>query len=51
MTRDVGTQSAPPYVSSSGGSPTSSPSIIEIRSTKLDKESLNSMAKMKSEEV
>ena len=53
MTRDVGTQSTPPDLSSSSPSPTSTPSIIE-RSLQRHQagagESPNSNAKFKSEE-
>ncbi|XP_061367020.1 uncharacterized protein LOC133310141 [Gastrolobium bilobum] len=49
MTRDVGTQSTPPYLSSSSPSPASTPSIIE-RSKNRAADSPNSNAKTKSEE-
>lgn len=49
MTRDVGTQSTPPYLSSSSPSPASTPSIIE-RSKTIPSDSPNSNAKTKSEE-
>ncbi|KAL2329706.1 hypothetical protein Fmac_017287 [Flemingia macrophylla] len=49
MTRDVGIQSTPPYLSSSSPSPASTPSIIE-RSKARPSESPNSYAKTKSEE-
>ncbi|CAK8540902.1 unnamed protein product [Lathyrus sativus] len=51
MTRDVGTQSTPPYLSSSSPSPTSTPSIIERSKTRdVDSPNSNSNAKTKSEE-
>lgn len=51
MTRDVGTQSTPPYLSSSSPSPTSTPSIIErLKARAVDSPSSNSNAKTKSEE-
>ncbi|KAK7295605.1 hypothetical protein RJT34_18516 [Clitoria ternatea] len=49
MTRDVGTQSTPPYLSSSSPSPASTPSIIERSKTRAA-DSPNSNAKTKSEE-
>ncbi|XP_027926709.1 uncharacterized protein LOC114183778 isoform X1 [Vigna unguiculata] len=49
MTRDVGTQSTPPYLSSSSPSPASTPSIME-RSKPQPEDSPNSNAKTKSEE-
>ncbi|KAK7394304.1 hypothetical protein VNO78_14826 [Psophocarpus tetragonolobus] len=49
MTRDVGTQSTPPYLSSSSPSPASTPSITE-RSKPQVSDSPNSIAKTKSEE-
>nr|KYP64829.1 hypothetical protein KK1_019439 [Cajanus cajan] len=49
MTRDVGVQSTPPYLSSSSPSPASTPSIIE-RSKTRPSDSPNSYAKTKSEE-
>ncbi|KAG4926012.1 hypothetical protein JHK87_051552 [Glycine soja] len=49
MTRDVGTQSTPPYISSTSPSPASTPSITE-RSKPLVSDSPNSNAKTKSEE-
>ncbi|KAJ1443065.1 DNA-directed RNA polymerases I and III subunit RPAC2 [Sesbania bispinosa] len=49
MTRDVGTQSTPPILSSSSPSPASTPSIIE-RSKNRPTDSPNSNAKTKSEE-
>ena len=49
MTRDVGTQSTPPYISSTSPSPASTPSITE-RSKPLVSDSPNSNAKSKSEE-
>ncbi|KAJ7974217.1 putative LuxR family transcriptional regulator [Quillaja saponaria] len=48
-TRDVGTQSTPPYLSSSSASPSSTPSIKE-RSIKRCGDSLNSNANIKSQE-
>jgi len=51
MTRDVGTQSTPPYLSSSSPSPTSTPSIVErLKTRPVDSPSSNSNAKTKSEE-
>ncbi|XP_027351444.1 uncharacterized protein LOC113862563 [Abrus precatorius] len=49
MTRDVGTQSTPQYLSSSSPSPASTPSIIERSKTRAV-DSPNSNAKTKSEE-
>ncbi|ESW11322.1 hypothetical protein PHAVU_008G020100 [Phaseolus vulgaris] len=49
MTRDVGTQSTPPCLSSSSPSPASTPSIME-RSKPQPDDSPNSIAKTKSEE-
>lgn len=49
MTRDVGTQSTPPYLSSSSPSPASTPSIMERPKTRAA-DSPNSNAKTKSEE-
>lgn len=49
-TRDVGTQSTPPYVSSSSPSPASTPSIMERSIKRVGESSPVSISKTKSDE-